>query len=275
MKTSTIKRVIDARIIRWTSDNFPVVRIKYIDKNGKRKQKTFKRGVRALLGAGDDNTKLAKNDVITFGLSLSPYNQSGIGNTCAHASPGCAAACLNDSGLGSVFPTIQLGRIAKTVVFYQAREWFLERLAHEIELKQRAANGSDIAVRLNVFSDIPWERIFPELFAMFPNVHFYDYTKNVKRAGQLLPNYWLTFSRSETNESLVVNALNSGVNASVVFSRELPTHWRGFTVVDGDKTDLRFLDPRGFERGYVIGLKLKAPSNAHRETALASGFAVA
>lgn len=275
MKTSTIKHVIDARIIRWTSDNFPVVRIKYIDKQGRRKQKTFKRGVRALLGAGDSNTKLAKNEILTYGLSLAPYNQSGIGNTCAHASTGCAAACLNDSGMGAVFPMIQLSRIAKTVVFYHARQWFLERLAHEIELKQRAADGADIAIRLNVFSDIPWERIFPELFAQFPNVHFYDYTKNPKRAGQLLPNYWLTLSRSETNEPLVINALNSGVNASVVFSRELPTRWHGFTVIDGDQTDLRFLDPRGFKRGYVIGLKLKAPSNAHRETALDSGFAVA
>lgn len=274
MKTSTIKRVIDARIIRWTSDNFPVVRIKYVDKTGKRKQKTFKRGVRALLGAGDSNTKLAKNDVITYGLSLSPYDQSGIGNTCAHASPGCAAACLNDSGLGSVFPTIQLGRIAKTVVFYQAREWFLERLAHEIELKQRAADGADIAIRLNVFSDIPWERIFPELFARFPNVNFYDYTKNPKRAGQLLPNYWLTFSRSETNETQALRKLNAGVNVSVVFADDLPKRWNGFTVVEGDQTDLRYLDPRGLARGYVIGLSLKSANNSTRFAAIESGFAV-
>jgi len=66
----------------------------------------------------------------------------------------------------------------------------------------------------------------------------------------------------------------NGKNVSVVFAGELPTRWHGFTVVDGDKTDLRYLDPRGSERGYVIGLSLKSANNATRESAIASGFAV-
>ena len=274
MQTSTIKRVISANIIRWNANNVPIVRIRYIDKNNKRRQWTTKHGVHTLLSGGDTNTKLAKNAVITYGLSLSPYKQSGIGNTCPHASPGCAAACLNDSGMGSVFPKIQLARIAKTVVFYQAREWFIEKLESEIERKAASANGADIAIRLNVFSDVKWEVIAPQLFTRFANVNFYDYTKDPRRAGQLRPNYWLTFSRSETNERKAVRQLNAGKNVSVVFAGELPAHWRGFTVVDGDKTDLRYLDPRGFERGYVIGLSLKSANNATRESAIASGFAV-
>lgn len=274
MKTSTIKRVISADIIRWTSNNVPIVRIRYADKHGNRRQWTTKHGVHTLLSGGDTNTKLAKNDVITYGLSLSPYKQSGIGNTCPHASPGCAAACLNDSGMGSVFPKIQLARIAKTVVFYQARAWFIAKLESEIERKVANANGADIAIRLNVFSDVKWEVIAPQLFKRFPNVNFYDYTKNPRRAGQLRPNYWLTFSRSETNEKKALHQLGRGKNVSVVFAGELPSQWHGFTVVDGDKTDLRYLDPRGSERGYVIGLSLKSANNATRESAITSGFAV-
>lgn len=275
MKSSTIKRVISARIVRWTRDNCPIVQIKYVDRHGKRKQWTTKRGVRHLLGNGDTNTKLAKNDVITYGLSLAPYNQSGIGNTCPHASSGCASACLNDSGRGAVFPLIQLSRIARTVVFYHARKWFIDKLDSELERAVRLADGADIAVRLNVFSDIKWELIAPQLFERFPNVHFYDYSKDARRAGALRPNYWVTFSRSETNEAQAIHQLNTGVNVSVVFGGKLPTRWHGFTVIDGDKTDLRYLDPRGFERGYVIGLSLKFANNATRESALQSGFAVA
>ena len=39
--------------------------------------------------------------------------------------------------------------------------------------------GRALVVRLNVFSDIRWEREFPELFALFPDVRFYDYVRRV------------------------------------------------------------------------------------------------
>jgi hypothetical protein len=47
---------------------------------------------------------------------------------------------------------------------------------------------------------------------------------------------------------------------------ELPDLWYGYEVVDGDSTDLRFLDPKG---GYVIGLRAKG--KARKDT---SGFVV-
>jgi hypothetical protein len=62
----------------------------------------------------------------------------------------------------------------------------------------------DIAMRLNCFSDLPWERrpFFYEgktLMARFPMVQFYDYTKNRTRMyqylrGEMPPNYMLVFS---------------------------------------------------------------------------------
>jgi hypothetical protein len=92
----------------------------------------------------------------------------------------------------------------------------------------------------------------------FPDVRFYDYTKNVRRAlrfaaGELPPNYHLTFSRSECNERDAVTVLEAGGNVAAVFSDGLPHTWHGSPVVNGDMSDLRFLDPKRC----VVGLKAK------------------
>jgi hypothetical protein len=105
----------------------------------------------------------------------------------------------------------------------------------------------------------------------FPrDIMFYDYTKNHHRAlrfarGELPPNYHLTFSRSECNEMDALKVLESGGNVAAVFSGDLPDDWHGYNVVDGDLSDLRFLDPRGC----VVGLKAKGA--AKRDT---SGFVI-
>jgi hypothetical protein len=39
-----------------------------------------------------------------------------------------------------------------------------------------------------------------------------------------------------------------------VFAGERPSAWQGFPTVDGDKHDLRHLDPRG---GFVVALSPK------------------
>ena len=70
------------------------------------------------------------------------------------------------------------------------------------------------------------------------------------------------FSRSETNEKLVQQAMDRGQNVAVVFGgkpnvrpkdRVLPKTWRGRRVIDGDDSDLRFLDPKNI----VVGLLAK------------------
>lgn len=265
------------RVLQFV-DNVPAVRVA-----GKR------RHVRRLLSDGDSNTKLRKSgksgEYLTKGLSLSPADESGAGNVCAFASLGCRAACLDHQGLAGVFAEIRAARIAKTIVFYRARRWFVDQLRREIaaSLAKAKAQGKRLAVRLNVFSDIPWEKIAPELFSEFTSVAFYDYTKNPKRAGQLLPNYWVTFSRSESNDSAAIANLQRGHNVAIVFdcgnprsnnAKPLPKTWRGFRVIDGDDTDLRFDDPRGHKRGVVVGLRLKAHSDAERVGAINSGFAI-
>ena len=63
-------------------------------------------------------------------------------------------------------------------------------------------------------------------------------------------NYHLTFSRSETNDKVCQMVLEMQGNVAVVFRNQLPKTWKGFEVVNGDETDLRFLD----KKGVVVGL---------------------
>ena len=134
--------------------------------------------------------------------------------------------------------------------------------------KQYKKNGVDVlrfksfAIRLNGTADIPFEKIKLDsglnIFETFPNVQFYDYTKNPKRfEKKQSANYHLTFSRSEDNDIISEDLLSKGHNVAIVFGvknvNELPTTYKGYKVINGDETDLRFLD----ESNVVVGLKYK------------------
>lgn len=220
--------------------------------------------VKTLLGKGDSNAKLNKSDKAgagykTVGLSLAPADTSGY-EVCASRSAGCTKACIFTSGHGAMGP-VKAARIAKTRLLYSQRETFYNMLVEELASANRKAKreGMILACRLNVFSDLLWEKMFPELFSQFADVQFYDYTKHAKRMeafakGKLPSNYHLTFSRSETNDSQVRKLIKFPmVNVTVVFEGGLPDKYLGRRVIDGDQTDLRFLD----EKGVIVGLKVK------------------
>jgi hypothetical protein len=65
-------------------------------------------------------------------------------------------------------------------------------------------------------------------------------------------NYHLTFSRSEINNDIAMDLLSKGNNVAMVFDK-LPETYLGYKVVNGDETDLRFLD----EKNVIVGLKYK------------------
>jgi hypothetical protein len=71
-----------------------------------------------------------------------------------------------------------------------------------------------------------------------------------KDAQKFPSNYHLTFSRSEHNDKKCEMVLAMGGNVAVVFRNQLPKTWKGYEVVNGDDTDLRFLD----KKGVVVGL---------------------
>lgn len=201
------------------------------------------------------NPKLVKGEskgFLSFILHLAPASLSGY-NVCPSASNGCAAACLNTAGRGGIFPAIQEARIRKTRWFFEDRETFLAQLVKDIKagIKLAHKRGLTPVFRLNGTSDIRWENY--GIIQQFPDVQFYDYTKLANRRD-LPPNYHLTFSRSESNDLVLPNIAH---NIAVVFDtpkgKALPTTWNGRPVIDGDETDLRFLDPTGV----IVGLRGK------------------
>lgn len=232
------------------------------------------------------NPKTSKGEArgwLTAVLHLSPENTAGLGTVCPYATPGCCAMCLNTAGRGGIFAkgattnVIQEARKRRTALYKLDRTTFDVRLADDIARAQRKAErmGVRLAVRVNGTSD--QRGLALTMAGLFPNVQFYDYTKlPVKNWRMPLPNYHLTFSRSERNAADVTDALESGMNVAVVFStkrgRPLP-HFayaggRRYVVIDGDEHDLRFLDPHG-TRGVVVGLRAKG--RARKDT---SGFVV-
>jgi hypothetical protein len=204
------------------------------------------------------NTKLEKSAGYgwrTLGLSLSPAGKSGK-QFCPHRSAGCEAACLDESGMG-VFQNVQDARLAKSHFFIQRRTDFIEQMQKEIANAEKLATRKKVpvAIRPNVLADLPWHKLIS--MEEFPSVQFYDYTPNMDRMmefldGKLPKNYHLTFSRKEDNQHKVYAVIAKGGNVAVAFNR-LPETYLGLPVIDGDQSDLRFLDPKGV----IVGLKAK------------------
>jgi len=84
-------------------------------------------------------------------------------------------------------------------------------------------------------------------------VQFYEYTKVLNYLDHDQKNLDVTFSDSGRNDSDIDAAIRSGHNVAVVFRDKLPKRWKGRKVINGDKHDLRFKDPRGV----IVGLIAK------------------
>jgi hypothetical protein len=236
-----------------------------------------------LLSVGNPKTlKGMTQGYMTYILHLAPATLSGH-NTCPKATAGCIAACLNTAGRGGMFKkgentnVIQKARIRKTVFFYEERAGFFEWLVADIKLaiKQAAKQNLVPVFRLNGTSDISWEKYTVEvdgvtyinIFAAFPNVQFYDYTKVLGRKVNNIANYHLTFSAADGNDADVMSAMTQGYNIAVVFGIKkgsaMPETYKFMPVFNGDESDLRFLDPANS----VVGLYAKG--KAKKDT---SGF---
>lgn len=224
------------------------------------------------------NPKLMKGQkkgYLSSVLHLAPADLSGK-NTCPKATAGCKAACLNTAGRGGIFKkgestnVIQQARIRKTKYFFERRQEFLNELTTEIvkTIAKAEKQGLIPVFRLNGTSDISWEKYEvtngKNIFQMFPEVQFYDYTKVLGRKVSHIPNYHLTFSKADGNDMDVRLAASKGMNVAAVFHK-LPETYIGRPVINGDETDLRFLDAKGV----VVGLKAKG--KAKKDT---SGFVV-
>jgi hypothetical protein len=156
-------------------------------------------------------------------LYLAPGQLAGVGNLCPHASGGCLAACLFTAGRAGIFEAVNAARVMRTRFLHENRAGFIAALKGEISALIRKAKrrGLRPVLRLNGTSDLPWEKLAPEIFTDFPRLRVYDYTKSLRRAvafakGELPRNYHLTFSYSETNAAAAGIAIAAGVNVAAV-----------------------------------------------------------
>lgn len=256
---------------------------------------TRKVAARKLLTIGG-NPKTDKGEKLGYWtaiLHLAPGKLSGF-QTCPAATQGCLAACLNTAGHGGLAKggkvtyetltqgtrsnAVQAARIARTQLLFGDREGFLRQLIKEITAHVKRCNreGFTPAIRLNGTSDIRWEAApfhvdGKSIMDHFPGVVFYDYTKLANRRN-VPANYHLTFSLADGNAEQAAIALRNGFNVAAVFrniatrDRYMAEGFMGATVIDGDETDLRFLDPKG---GVIVGLYAKGDAKRDR-----SGFVI-
>ena len=241
-----------------------------------------------LIGVGN-NAKTVKGDgseYLTAILYMTPYKVwvetlGRYSNSCPMAEQaGCIDACLNTAGRGQQ-SNVQSARMRKAQWFYNDQQGFMAQLIVDVDKFRNYCKKRNIqpCVRLNGTTDIQWELIRymgeKNIFEIFPDVQWYDYTKIAnRRKAKDIPNYHLTWSYSNADPryaAMLDTAIANGMNAAVVFRSNFIEvkpkcwhTWNGYPVIDGDKDDLRFLDPKG---GHIVALYAKGA--AKKDT---SGF---
>lgn len=198
------------------------------------------------------NVKIAKNEIRTWTLTLTPSNLSGLANTCTWATTACRLACVMWTAGRGIFPEVRQGRLVRTAFLQRHPEAFLAILTHEVGLREKA--GKTFGLRLNVASDLRWENIAPWLFDG-EHVRAYDYTKAPNRITPA--NYKITYSHSERwTDDDVRMRVAAGQNVAMIFDvpkHELPATYLGMRVIDGDVSDFRY----GDDTGVIVGLAAK------------------
>jgi hypothetical protein len=127
----------------------------------------------------------------------------------------------------------------------------------------------------------------PHMFAHYPElkIKLYDYTKNRHNWQECKDiGYHLTFSydgaSNRKNVKLAAEAMSHGINVAAAFNikkgQPLPPTasglGRSFKVVDGDLTDFRPSDPKGY---HIIGLRFKLPHGVNYTQAEKMSFCMA
>lgn len=206
----------------------------------------------------------------TYAIYLAPASLSGY-NVCSHSTLECRLGCLNTSGragmeiISGKTKTIDC-RNKKVRLLYEEPEFFMAWLIAEIKHYQLKAIKDKyfFSVRLNATSDIDWANVKVNglnIFEIFPEISFYDYTKNYNKFENKPLNYHLTYSYTGRNIELCKALLKKGVNIAVIFNvkkeNELPKRFMNYPVINGDLTDYRIDDAKGI----IVGLKWKRIAN--------------
>ena len=226
------------------------------------------------INADAKTSKGKKIGVLTGVLYEAPADMASAVTLCPMAKKaGCESACLYHAGRGR-FTNVQQARIRKTLFIDQYPELAHLRLINSIERLVAKAHRSGMvpAVRLNGTSDRDWSKWckrhgLPNIFEMFSDVQFYDYTKVIGREQK--PNHYVTLSyshRPEYQKTADKMLKSKAFNVAVAFhGKTLPDTFGGRRVINGDDSDVRFYD----DGNVVVGLTFKGSASNDVE-----GFAV-
>ena len=245
---------------------------------------TYKAGLEMMgvnyLGAIANSAKIKKSltkGVMTYCVYLAPWKMAGVVNgkqinVCPN-SDNCRDFCLNKSGRnkadilahGEENSKVNQARIKKTRFFFEDRETFMQVLVSEIKRTKKYAesNGFGFSVRLNGTSDISplaFRYMNKNILDIFPEVMFYDYSKRPHAIEESMAhkNYDITFSYDGSNLSYCLEFLRKGGNVAMVFfGDELPKTFDGWEVIDGNLSDVRYMD----KKGVIVGLHYHPTAN--------------
>ena len=246
-----------------------------------------------LLSNGKLNHKIKKNIKLgynTYSLNFAHSDISGY-NVCPIANKlttgenntnksNCSSCCVGYNGFASIHNSVMESRIKKTLSYFLDKKAFMDRLIIEINNAVKLSNKKNLtpSFRLNAYSDIRWEKENitdnKNIFELFPDVVFYDYTKLINRTTPA--NYQLTYSHHNSDFKDTTTALNNGLNVAMVFEK-LPEYikinGKKYIVINGDETDLR-IDEKINGQTVIVGLKFKG-SKKKLNNAIMQGFAIA
>lgn len=204
-------------------------------------------------------------------------------NVCARSTPACREGCLAETGR-NVGVHAFVKKFVLTTMLHLHPEEFAVMLARKVMGFAEHSWGpsgnfgpGEPMVRLNCYSDLPWERIVPWLFEEFSPrskypVTFYDYTKLLGRAPKAAENYDLTFSFALSNLMDCWSEVQEGARVAVIFAQNnlppvgsrflwpnpetmIDKHGILLPVVSGTDDDARSRDPKQS----LIALKWKPP----------------
>jgi hypothetical protein len=240
-------------------------------------------GFSELLTLPHASPKLVKSTgVYNCGISLLPAMRSGH-QVCGASTEKCRDGCFGNFGRAEFMSSINVARQARTALLFSDRELFMAILLTEMLRADRRARrlGVPVAFRPNILSDLPWHVWLADwIDGQFAAWNWYGYTKVRKYLRAETPMHF-TYSWSERTKFTDVLSLTSqGINVAIPFfdCRTLepcvpPVDWYGIPTIDGDRNDLRFLDPSGV----IVALRAKLPKSIEKRRAVlreSNGFFV-
>jgi hypothetical protein len=197
-----------------------------------------------------DTAKTAKATGTNF-INVVMFLEPG-GWRCPNTTAECLRHCLRTSGRLKLSGA-EKARRSRTEFYRTNPVAFMGKLYGEIRkfVKYCHKNGKFPAVRLNGLSDLDWRNVYHD----FPEVQFYEYTKRpgfihdaITRDNPLNVHYtlsWTGSTRDGGNAALCVDYLAAGGIVAQIATVGQDLYGEHYQSTDGDRHDLRFLDPPG------------------------------